>query len=82
MGKILDSEFRKVLYKNLIDGGYSKEEAQKIVGKKYYEELHSNTLNEVNQLLSSIMEERFDVQITPGFNEHLAELKKLKEILG
>lgn len=82
MGKILDGEFRKALYKNLTDAGYGKEEAQKIVGKKYYEELHSNTLNEVNQLLNSIMEEKFDVEIAPGLNEHLAELKKLKEILG
>ena len=36
MGKILDAEFRKDLYKNLVEAGYEKTEAQKIVGKKYY----------------------------------------------
>lgn len=82
MEKILDSEFRKVLYKNLTDAGYSKEEAQKIVGRKYYDTLYASVSQAVNDLLASITEERFDDVLAPDFNDKVAELKKLKEILG
>jgi hypothetical protein len=82
MEKILDSEFRKVLYKNLTDAGYSKEEAQKIVGRKYYDTLHASVSQTVNDLLASITEEKFDNTLAPDFNDKVAELKKLKELLG
>jgi transposase len=82
MEKILDSEFRKVLYKNLTDAGYSKEEAQKIVGRKYYDTLYAAVSQTVTDLLASITEERFDDALAPDFNNKVAELKKLKEILG
>lgn len=82
MNKILDSEFRKGLYKSLTDAGYSKEEAQKIVGRKYYDTLYAAVLEAVNGLLASITEEKFDDALAPDFNDKVAELKKLKEILG
>ena len=39
--KILEGEFRKKLYKDLVEAGYEKEEAQKIVGVKYFKALNS-----------------------------------------
>lgn len=83
MSKILDSEFRKGLYKSLTDAGYDKNEAQKIVGKKYYEVLHEKVLQGLNEFEVSVVQEKFDVTFAANeFNEMVAELKKLKEILG
>lgn len=82
MGKILDNEFRKSLYKNLIEAGYSKEESQKIVGKKYYVELLSNVSQGVDEFLSDITQEKFEVTLDfDGITKKITELKKLKELL-
>ena len=82
MAKILESEFRKELYKNLIEAGYNKEEAQKIVGKKYYAELLQNVSKGVDEFLSSIVQEKFDVSLNfEEISSKIEELKKLKEIL-
>lgn len=82
MGKILDSDFRKELYKNLVDAGYNKEEAQKIVGTKYYAELLQNVSHGVDEFLSSIVKETFDVSLNfEEINSKIEELKKLKELL-
>ena len=59
MSKILDSEFRKGLYKNLVDAGYDKEEAQKIVGVKYYSELLEDVKHGVDSVLNSLVKEDF-----------------------
>ena len=81
--KILDSEFRKTLYKNLTDAGYDKVEAQKIVGKKYYEHLIENVKQGVDEFLTSLVQEKFDVTLDiEGINGKVEELKKLKEILN
>lgn len=37
--KILEADFRQDLYKNLVDAGYEKNEAKKIVGIKYADAL-------------------------------------------
>ena len=82
MAKILESEFRKELYKNLVEAGYNKEEAQKIVGKKYYAELLENISHGVDMFLSSIVQEKFDVTLdVESVNSTIEELNKLKEIL-
>ena len=61
MSKILESEFRKELYKSLTEAGYEKKEAQAIVGKKYYEALRgklkenlSNALDKVESICSAM----------------------------
>jgi len=83
MGKILEAEFRKELYKNLIDAGYDKSEAQVIVGKKYYGALHESVKQGVDEFLSSIVQEKFDVTLdTNELNDKITELKKLKELLN
>ena len=82
MAKILESEFRKELYKNLVEAGYSKDEAQKIVGKKYYAELLQNVSHSVDEFLNSIVKETFDASLNiEDVNSKIEELKKLKEIL-
>lgn len=83
MSKILETEFRKELYKNLIDAGYDKSEAQTIVGKKYYGALHESVKQGVDEFLTSIVQEKFDVTLDiNGINEKIKELKKLKEFLN
>ena len=83
MGKILDSEFRKELYKNLVDAGYEKVEAQKIVGKKYYAELLEDLKHGVDIFLSSLLKEDFTESLDfESVSRKFEELKKLKELLG
>ena len=82
MGKILDSDFRKELYKNLVEAGYDKAEAQKIVGVKYYNELLEDVKDGVDEFLNSIVQEKFDVSLNfEEINSKIEELKKLKELL-
>ena len=85
MGKILDSEFRKTLYKGLVDAGYEKEEAQKIVGIKYHGALKEDLLNNMSVLIASIENETYDKPLTEEFvnnaNNAIEELKKMKEFL-
>jgi hypothetical protein len=80
MSKILDSEFRKGLYKNLVDAGYDKEEAQKIVGVKYYSELLEDVKHGVDSVLNSLVKEDFTETFDcETINGKIAELRKLKE---
>lgn len=83
MSRILESEFRKELYKNLTEAGYDKKEAQKIVGVKYYAELLNNVSQGVDEFLTSIVQEKFDVTLDfEGISSKIEELKKLKEIVS
>ena len=52
--KILDGNFRKELYKNLVEIGYEKQEAQKIVGVKYFKALKENLNNMFNIILQNL----------------------------
>ena len=81
MSKILDAEFRKVLYKNLTDAGYGKTEAQKIIGTKYYDALKESVKISLNEMLAKVETNVFDFT----FNDiaaQVAELTKLKEIIS
>ena len=82
MGKILDSEFRKELYKNLVEAGYDKTEAQKIVGVKYYGELLESVKHGVDVVLNNLVKEDFSETFDcETINKNIEELKKLKELL-
>jgi hypothetical protein len=82
MGKILDSDFRKELYKNLVEAGYDKAEAQKIVGVKYYNELLEDVKHGVDSVLNSLVKEDFaETFDCETINAKIVELKKLKEII-
>ena len=83
MGKIVEPEFRKELYKNLIDAGYTKEEAQKIVGVKYYEDLKGQLVVGIEKLLNDVKEDKYN-EITfeeKPFKDIVSELVKLKELI-
>lgn len=81
MSKILEAEFRKELYKSLTEAGYNKEEAQKIVGVKYFSALKERAKESVNKLLESIESEKFDFDVMT-ITADMNELTKLKEIIS
>lgn len=81
--KILDGEFRNGLYKSLIEAGYSKSEAQSIVGTKYYEGLNSIvnvTLSDCAARVKGCKFEEAAFDYTK-FDEYLKEMKKMHDIL-
>ena len=83
MSKILEKEFRNELYKNLMDAGYSKDEAQKIVGGKYFVALKESLIGIFNGAIESISADTFDVVLNnDDINGMLEELRKLKKILS
>ena len=84
MDKILDSEFRNTLYKNLVDAGYDKKEAQKIVGVKYHTALKDNLKAKLNVLVARVESEDYDSITfdTDNLNEMLVELKKVKGVVS
>ena len=82
MSKILENEFRKELYKNLVEAGYEKQEAQKIVGVKYYAELLEDVKHGVDVVLNNLVKEDFNETFDcETINKNIEELKKLKELL-
>ena len=85
MSKILDGEFRKTLYKSLMDAGYDKQEAQKIVGVKYFNALKEKMVVVVNNLGTEINNNQFtplSVEFVETFNADIAELLKMNEYLN
>ena len=81
MGKILESEFRKELYKSLTEAGYDKKEAQKIVGVKYFSALKEKAKESTNKLMESIESEKFDFDVMTILAD-INELAKLKEVIS
>ena len=83
--KILDSDFRKELYKNLVEAGYEKQEAQKIVGVKYYKALKDKMLTLLSSLSSDINGNQFNPlseDFINVYNADIAELQKMSEYLN
>ena len=82
MDKILDGEFRNTLYKNLVDAGYEKKEAQKIIGVKYHSALKAELVGILKDNLQVIEEEVYDITFdVDKLNGMLAELKKVKGVI-
>lgn len=83
MDKILDSEFRQTLYKNLVDAGYDKKEAQKIIGVKYHSALKADLVSILKDNLQVIEEESYDITFDGDkLNGMIAELKKVKGVIN
>lgn len=79
--KILDGEFRNGLFKSLIEAGYEKDEATKIVGTKYFACLKGETINTLQEMINRIATEDFTVIDKVGqVTDYVKELTKLKEI--
>ena len=80
MSKILESEFRKELYKSLTEAGYEKKEAQAIVGKKYYETLRAKLREDLTNALDKVDREMYEWSVAElNIDETLSELAKMKE---
>jgi len=80
MSKILESEFRKELYKSLTEAGYEKKEAQAIVGKKYYEALKVDLIDRMKKQIANIESDNSELLLSADeYNNALSELEKLKE---
>ena len=85
MSRILESEFRKELYKNLVDAGYDKQEAQKIVGVKFFNELKESTLSVLQNIYNEVEVNQFNMltdEFILKFNESINELNKMQEFIG
>lgn len=85
MSRILESEFRKELYKNLVDAGYDKQEAQKIVGVKFFNALKESTLSVLQNIYNEVEVNQFNMltdEFILKFNECINELNKMKEFIG
>ena len=80
MSKILDSDFRKGLYRDLIDAGYDKSEATSIVSVKYCTALKGKLIESLNAQIQSIEEDKNELLINiEEISNGLSELAKLKE---
>lgn len=82
MGKILEKDFRNGLYKSLVEAGYNKDEAQKIIGQKYYGALKEDVVKRLNEAIENVNNDNVAFQVDAVINESLTELTKLKEILA
>lgn len=82
MGKILEKDFRNGLYKNLVEAGYTKDEAQKIIGQKYYGALKEDVCKRLNDAIDSINNDNVAFQIDASINESLTELVALRGFIS
>ena len=83
--KILDNEFRKELYKSLMEAGYEKQEAQKIVAVKYFKALKEKVLLSLGARSTEINENQFnllDENFMASFNADMQELEKMHKIVS
>ena len=83
--KILDNEFRKELYKSLMEAGYEKQEAQKIVAVKYFKALKEKVLLGLGARSTEINENQFnllDENFITSFNADMQELEKMFKIVN
>ena len=79
--KILDGEFRNGLFKSLIEAGYEKDEATKIVGTKYFACLKGETINSLQELIKTVENDNFTItEKISQLTDYTKELAKLKEI--
>ena len=83
MSKILESDFRNNLYKSLVEAGYEKKEAQKIVGVKYHGALKADLKAKLNVLVARVEGEDYDNLTFNGeeLNGIVEELKKIKGVI-
>lgn len=83
--KILDNDFRNSLYKNLLDIGYEKQEAQKIIAIKYFDALKQDVqefLNSIQKSLDNNVFQPFSEADINRFDNDMSELTKMHEVLS
>ena len=84
--KILDNEFRKDLYKSLVEAGYVKDEAQKIVGTKYFDALRDKVLSKetIDAILENVTNNKFEesLELLNQLTNDIQELTKMSNYLN
>ena len=83
--KILEAEFRKEQYKNLVEAGYDKKKKKKIVGTKYFAALKEKVLLGLNALSDEINNNTFnqiDETFIAQYNSDMVENKKMHDYLN
>lgn len=82
MEKILDGDFRKDLYKSLMEAGYDKNEAQCIVGKQYYIALRNDVLSKIGKISEMVKNDAVEQEIKfDDVSAEIREMVNLKKIL-
>ena len=81
--KILDNEFRKSLYKNLVEAGYTKDEAQTIIGNKYFVALKEKTQASIQALNDALNQSQFQAmtEVMKDIANDISEMDKLNKFL-
>ena len=79
MSKIMNSDFRKELYKNLTEAGYNKAESQRIIGIKYADALVTEVTGTLNGFIEQVKSGNYDLLNVDNVNAMLGELTKLQE---
>ena len=80
MSKILENTFRNDLYKSLVEAGYAKEEAQAIVGKKYFAALQATTCDKVKELNDTVQNGDFQKDWDALIADLVVSLKELSKL--
>lgn len=83
--KILDNDFRKELYKSLMEAGYDKQEAQRIVAVKYFSALKEKVQIGLSGLSTEINDNQFaplDENFVTTYNNDIQELLKMYKIIN
>lgn len=80
--KILESEFRRELYKNLIEAGYDKNESQKIVAVKYGEALKNKILSNIVEICNEMENNIFNPLTDEWFTNLNADISEINKTLS
>lgn len=80
MSKILDNAFRNNLYKSLVEAGYGKEEAQMIVGKKYFAALQGATATKIRELDDAVQTGDFKKDFESLFADMIVSFKEMAKL--
>ena len=78
--KILDNDFRKELYKNLVEAGYEKTEAQQIVGVKYFTALKERLIETANTIIANVNDGNFDALVESVVTDMVADFTELQKM--
>jgi hypothetical protein len=81
--KILDAEFRKKLFKDLLEAGFEKDEAQNMLYQKLYETLKGETLLLLDDIVKQVENDNIPVSFDgERVNGYLTDMRKAQEVLS
>ena len=80
--KIIDSEFRKKLFKDLIDAGFGKEESQLLLYRKLYDTLKDMSLDLIQGMYDAVNNDEIPLSFDiTELNGYLSDMVKAQEVL-